>query len=87
MTDDERKQIIQLIFTEIRADHTPDGLKVAFMPRAAWARYVEAVLAKQEEGAAASARYHIGSPDGIRTHDLFLERKRLQRSDLGRREL
>ena len=25
MTDDERKQVIQMIFAEIRADHTPDG--------------------------------------------------------------
>ena len=74
MTDDERKQVIQMIFAEIRADHTPDGLRVDFLPRAAWAPYLEAVLAKQGEGTPRAARYHIGSPDGIRTHDLFLER-------------
>jgi len=28
MTDDERKQVIQMIFAEIRADHTSEGLKV-----------------------------------------------------------
>jgi hypothetical protein len=36
MTDEERKRIIQMIFVEIRADHTPDGLKVEFKARAAW---------------------------------------------------
>jgi hypothetical protein len=30
MTDEERNRIIQMIFVEIRADHTPDGLKVEF---------------------------------------------------------
>ena len=50
MTDDERKQVIQMIFSEIRADHVPDGLRVEFKPRATWAPYVEAVLAKQEKG-------------------------------------
>jgi len=47
MSDDEKKQVIQMIFAEIRADHTPDGLKVEFRARAAWEPYVEAVLATQ----------------------------------------
>ena len=47
MTDDERKRVIQMIFVEIRADHTPDGLKVEFKARAAWEPYIEAVLATQ----------------------------------------
>ena len=76
MTDDEKKQVIQMIFVEIRADHTPDGLKVEFKPRAAWEPYVEAVLVQQgQAGTKQSGSYHIGSPDGIRTHDLFLERE------------
>jgi hypothetical protein len=35
MTDDEKKQVIQMIFVEIRADHTSDGLNVEFRARAA----------------------------------------------------
>jgi hypothetical protein len=49
MTDDERKQVIQMIFAEIRADHTTDALKVKFRTRAAWEPYIEAVLATQGE--------------------------------------
>jgi DNA invertase Pin-like site-specific DNA recombinase len=49
MTDDERKQVIQMIFAEIRADHTSDGLKVEFKARAAWEPYIEAVLATQRQ--------------------------------------
>jgi hypothetical protein len=49
MTDDEKKQVVQMIFVEIRADHTADGLKVEFRARAAWEPYVQAVLATQEQ--------------------------------------
>jgi hypothetical protein len=47
MTDEERKRITQMFFLEIRADHTAEGLKVEFKPRAAWEPYIEAVLAAQ----------------------------------------
>ena len=39
-----------MIFAEIRADHTTDGLKVEFRSRAAWEPYIQAVLATQGEG-------------------------------------
>jgi hypothetical protein len=38
-----------LIFSEIRADHTVDGLKVEFKPRPIWEPYLEAVLARQRQ--------------------------------------
>ncbi len=41
--------MIQLIFSEIRANHTPDGLKGEFLPRAAWAPYVDVVLARPKK--------------------------------------
>ena len=62
MTDDERKQVIQMIFAEIRADHTTDGLKGALNM---------------------SHLIRIGSPEGIRTPDLFLERERATGNGLG----
>jgi predicted Fe-S protein YdhL (DUF1289 family) len=33
MTDEEKKRVLQLIFSEIRADHTEDGLKIEFRPK------------------------------------------------------
>jgi len=47
--DDEKKQVIQMIFVEIRADHTSDALNVEFRARAAWEPYIEAVLATQRQ--------------------------------------
>ena len=49
MADDEKKQVIQMIFAEIRADHTRDGLSVEFRARAAWEPYIEAVLATHRQ--------------------------------------
>jgi hypothetical protein len=49
MTDEHKKQVLQIIFSEIRADHTDDGLKVEFRPRPIWEPYVEAVLARQRQ--------------------------------------
>ena len=49
MTEDEKNLIIQMIFAEIRADHTSDGLNVEFRARAAWEPYIEAVLATQRQ--------------------------------------
>jgi hypothetical protein len=49
MTDEEKKRVLQLIFSEIGADHTVDGLKIEFRPRPAWEPYVEAVLARQRQ--------------------------------------
>ena len=39
-----------MIFSEIRADHTVDGLKIEFRPKPIWEPYVEAVLARQRQG-------------------------------------
>ncbi|HAF08665.1 MAG TPA: hypothetical protein DCK98_01085 [Chloroflexi bacterium] len=49
MTDEEKKRVLQLIFSEIGADHTVDGLKIEFRPRPVWEPYVEAVLARQRQ--------------------------------------
>jgi hypothetical protein len=35
--------------SEIRADHTVDGLTIEFRPRPVWEPYVEAVLARQRQ--------------------------------------
>lgn len=50
MTDEEKKRVLQMIFSEIRADHTADGLKTDFRPKPIWEPYVEAVLARQKQG-------------------------------------
>lgn len=50
MTDEEKKRVLQLIFSEIRADHTIDVLAIEFRPRPVWEPYVEAVLARQRQG-------------------------------------
>jgi len=47
MTDEEKKRVLQMIFSEISADHTVDGLTIKFRPRPVWEPYVEAVLARQ----------------------------------------
>ena len=39
-----------MIFSEIRADRTVDGLKIEFRPKPIWEPYVEAVLARQRQG-------------------------------------
>jgi hypothetical protein len=49
MTDEERKRVLQMIFSEIGADHTVDGLKIEFRPRPVWEPQVEAVLARQRQ--------------------------------------
>ena len=53
MTDEEKKRVLQMIFSEIRADHTVDGLKIV-RPKPIWEPYVEAVLARQRQEQAAS---------------------------------
>ncbi len=49
MTDEEKKRVLQMIFSEIGADHAVDGLKIEFRPRPVWEPYVEAVLARQRQ--------------------------------------
>jgi len=39
MTDEEKKRVLQMIFSEIRADHTEDGLKIEFRPKPIWEPY------------------------------------------------
>jgi hypothetical protein len=43
-----------MIFSEIRADHIVDGLKIEFRPKPIWEPYVEAVLARQRQEQTAS---------------------------------
>ena len=50
MTSEEKKRVLQLIFSEIRADHTEDGPTIEFRPKPIWEPYVEAVLARQRQG-------------------------------------
>ena len=50
MTDEDKKRVLQIIFAEIRADHTDNGVKVEFKPKPIWEPYVEAVLARQRQG-------------------------------------
>src|SRR5712691_12448581 len=40
MTDEEKKRVLQMIFSEIRVDHTVEGLKIEFRPRPIWEPYV-----------------------------------------------
>ena len=49
MTDEDKKRVLQIIFSEIRADHTDKGLNIEFRPRPIWEPYVEAVLARQRQ--------------------------------------
>ena len=49
MTDEDKKRVLQIIFSKIRADHTDKGLNVEFRPRPIWEPYVEAVLARQRQ--------------------------------------
>lgn len=63
-TDEEKKRVLQMIFTEIRADHTDDGVKVEFKPRPIWEPYVEAVLARQRQENSPAGCYHFRAEDG-----------------------
>ncbi|MDQ2912652.1 MAG: hypothetical protein M3T56_05290 [Chloroflexota bacterium] len=38
-----------MIFSEIRADHTENGLRIEFKAKPIWEPYVEAVLARQRQ--------------------------------------
>jgi hypothetical protein len=49
MTDEDKRRVLQIIFSEIRADHTDEGLNVEFRPRPIWEPYVEAVPARQRQ--------------------------------------
>src|SRR3989442_336761 len=49
MTDEEKKRVLQMIFSEIRADHTANGLSIGLKAKAIWEPYVEAVLARQRQ--------------------------------------
>jgi len=49
MTDEEKKRVLQMLFSEIRADHTANGLKIEFRAKPIWEPYVEAVLARQKQ--------------------------------------
>ena len=54
--------MLQLIFSEIRADHTVDGLKLEFRPKPIWEPYVEAVLARQRQEQESQATcYYFGA--------------------------
>ena len=54
MTGDERKRMLQLIFSEIRADHVNENLLVTFKALPHWESYAEAVLARKTATESAS---------------------------------
>ena len=73
MTDEDTKRVLQIIFSEIRADHTDDGLKVDFRPTPIWEPYVEAVSGTTAaRGSPLASCYHFGAEDGTRTRDPHL---------------
>ncbi len=49
MTDEDKKRVLQMLFSEIRADHTENGLTIEFKAKPIWEPYVEAVLARQRQ--------------------------------------
>jgi hypothetical protein len=49
MTNEEKKRILQMLFSDIRADHTVNGLNIEFRAKPIWEPYVEAVLARQRQ--------------------------------------
>ena len=49
MTDEEKKRVLQMLFSEIRADHTANGLSIEFKARPIWEPYVGAVLVRQRQ--------------------------------------
>ena len=82
MTDDEKKQVIQMIFAEIRADHTANGLLVTFKARAAWEPYLEAVLVSQKQ-AVDHPPPVITSVARMGLHDTHVITQRLARDERG----
>ncbi len=44
-----KKRVLHMIFSEIRADHTENGLRIEFKAKPIWEPYVEAVLARQRQ--------------------------------------
>ena len=47
VTDEEKKRVLQMIFSEIVLITPPTGLMIEFKAKAIWEPYVEAVLAAQ----------------------------------------
>jgi hypothetical protein len=47
MTDDKKNRLLQLFFTEIRADHVEGRVSLEFKVRPAWEPSVEALLARR----------------------------------------
>jgi site-specific DNA recombinase len=56
MTDNEKKRLLGLVLTEIRADHVEGSIAVTFKPRPEWEPYVDAVIAGK------TAESAVGSP-------------------------
>jgi hypothetical protein len=55
MTDDEKRRLLGLVLTEIRADHVEVSIVVTFKPRPEWEPYVDAVLVRKRTSAVAVA--------------------------------
>lgn len=47
MTEDDKQEVLRLIFAEVSADHSGKEMIVKLKPRATWEPYVEAILARQ----------------------------------------
>ena len=83
MTDEEKKRVLQMIFSEIRADQTEDGLKIEFRPKPIWEPHLEAVLARQKQapdrsGAVTTSERKTGDAEVITTRLVQDERGWLQ---------
>jgi len=67
-TDEEKKRVLQMLFSEIRADHTENGLTIEFKAKPIWEPY-----SRGSPGSSGAARrrpadcYHFGAEDGGQT--------------------
>ena len=73
MTDEEKERVLQMIFSEIRADHTVDGLKIEFRAEA------DLGTVRGSSPGATTARtgrhgacYDLRAEDGTRTRETYL---------------
>jgi hypothetical protein len=65
MSDEEKKRGLRMIFSEIGADHTVDGLKIESRTRPVWEHHVDAAMAR--DGAQAGPGLNAsGAEDGVK---------------------
>jgi hypothetical protein len=75
MTDEEKERVFQMLLSEIRADHTTNGLSIEFEAKPIWEPYVEALLATStpDRGRTADC-YHLGAETGVKHADVITAR-------------